>query len=694
MNRRVMASVTALGASSVITLVLMMREFLGFISANELVLAILLANWLFLTGIGSYLGRFVKPRYSTLAVGQMLVAVLPPAMLFSVRVLRNVLFLPGTIIGPKGAFLFSLAVLAPFCMVFGAMLTIACARYRARGAKSIAKVYMAHNMGYIAGGVIFSFFLVFFLSAFYTAFLVLALNLACAFAIALGLRNRQLAYSALLVSFFAAAVVIGADVNSYTMHKLYPGQSVVHHEESLYGSIVVTEDEGQIGIYQNSVPLVAANSTRHSEEAVHYALSQLSRPLNVLLIGGAVAGTPEEVAKYGAKPDYVEIDPRMVGIGLAYTDRLADANVITADARLYVEGAKMPYDAVIIDLPPPKNAQLNRYYTVEFFRKAKRLLSPGGVLALSLPSSENYIGEQTARANSAVYKALGQVFSEVMVIPGNQMHLVAGDRSIDYDIAGLLAQKGILNDYVNEYYLVGSLTEERIVQAEKSLTTDVPANSDFEPVAYYYNLKEWLRIDNVIIKVFFIVLLVALVLYLTHVKPVPFAIFSTGLAAASLQVVLLMGFQILWGYVYYMLSVIVTLFMAGLVIGTYFAMERLSRLRIRDLSRLDLGLGLFCILTPLILFWLQRTAGLSRFIVPVMSLCLGLIVGIEFPLASRLHFRSRRATASKFYNADFIGAAFGALVTGILLVPVLGIFKACVAIAALKLVSAAVLMRA
>jgi len=37
---------------------------------------------------------------------------------------------------------------------------------------------------------------------------------------------------------------------------------------------------------------------------------------------------------------------------------------------------------------------LNRFYTVEFFREAFRLLGKDGLLALSLPGSETYLGPE------------------------------------------------------------------------------------------------------------------------------------------------------------------------------------------------------------------------------------------------------------------------------------------------------------
>ena len=64
-------------------------------------------------------------------------------------------------------------------------------------------------------------------------------------------------------------------------------------------------------------------------------------------------------------------------------------------------------------------------------------------------------------------------------------------------------------------------------------------------------------------------LLLILAAYLLRIRPVPLAVFSTGFAASALEVILLMGFQIVYGSTYQQVSLIVTMFMIGLAIGSY-----------------------------------------------------------------------------------------------------------------------------
>src|SRR5664279_1705761 len=60
-RRLVLAAVAGLGVSAVMTQLALMRELLGAFSGNELVVGVSMGSWLMLTGLGTWLGRFL-PR--------------------------------------------------------------------------------------------------------------------------------------------------------------------------------------------------------------------------------------------------------------------------------------------------------------------------------------------------------------------------------------------------------------------------------------------------------------------------------------------------------------------------------------------------------------------------------------------------------------------------------------------------------
>ena len=122
-------AVGAVGAASVITQLALLREMLGTFAGNELALGIMLGNWLLLTGLGAWLGRKsdkLHHRETVWVAGLVLVAVFPLMQLVLLRLLRNVVFLPGATLGVGEIFAGSFVLLLPFCLGTGFLLTLAC----------------------------------------------------------------------------------------------------------------------------------------------------------------------------------------------------------------------------------------------------------------------------------------------------------------------------------------------------------------------------------------------------------------------------------------------------------------------------------------------------------------------------------------------------------------------------------------
>jgi spermidine synthase len=698
MRKQLFFSITALGISSVVVQIVLMRELLSVFAGNELVFGIILANWLLLTGLGSYLGKHLRFKDSilVLVLSQVGIALLPFFQLFFIRASRTAVFEQGVLVGLPEIFLVSLAVLLPYCVIAGYLLTLACAVLAKRkDASSIGVVYFVDNIGDILGGALFSFVLVFLLTPYRIALFLLIINLAAAVWVAFSSRKKALASIVLIVLLGSIAFSSMSDLDSATIELQYPGQEIVAHEQTLYGNIVITRTEDQLNFFENGVPLFSTSNTVSNEETVHFAMAQHPAPRRVLLISGGVSGTIDEILKYGVeRVDYVELDPAVLRIGRAFA-ALDDERVstITGDGRLQLKRAKTLYDVVLVDLPDPSSAQLNRFYTLEFFREVRSRMSEGGIMSTGLSSSVNYMSPETQKLNGVVYATLRAVFDRVIVIPGDRNIFVASDQSLSYEVAALLREKGIENSYVNEYYLGGILSDERIEYVEQALRDVTEINRDLRPVAYRHYLGYWIRHFPVSFNWLLVGLLVVVGLYLWGMRPVQFAVFSTGFSAASLEVLLLLGFQVLYGYAYYQLGIIITMFMLGLALGSHWANKRLKQLGRTHLVRVEYALIGTALAVGGMLWALSRVQnaalllGASQTVFPLLTLALAVLVGMQFPLASKLSFSSVRETAAKLYSADLFGAALGALVASVLLVPMIGLVATCFVVGGLKLVS-------
>lgn len=685
----------------------LMRELLSVFSGNEMVFGIILGNWLLLTGIGSYLGKSASKLRNPLValiLTEILIAILPVAYVFLVRILRNVIFIRGAMVGLAQTVVSCFVLLLPYCLIAGYLLTLACCVLSSKDEpRSIGQVYFMDNIGDIAGGLLFSFVLIYFFNHFGILYFPAFLNLFFAGVLAFSVRRRFLLAVVVLITAGFAALVATLDLDAVSTKIEYSGQNVVYRGNSPYGDLVVTESAGQYNFIESGVPLFSTHNIEEVEETVHYAMAQRPDAQPVLLISGGISGAAEEItSKYNvSRLDYVELDPLIIEIGKKYLpESLADPriHVVNTDGRLFVRQTTRRYDVLIADLPDPSTSQLNRFYTYQFFREAKDILTDQGVLAVSLGHYENYLSKELARLIAVTHHTLKQVFRNILVIPGGRIFFLASDGPLYEDIAARLEQAGIPTQLVNRHYLNGTLTPDRLADMRRAVSQEAAVNRDFSPVLYYHHLLYWISQFKMKLGVLAGVLLFFLGLYLLRMRAVPFAIFTTGFAASSLEVVLLIGFQILYGYVYHRVGLIVTVFMLGLAVGSFTMNRMLPKRTTRDLVKLEFGIALYAACLPFVLMGLGKVGtGLPFSIsvhlgVPILTFFLAAFVGMEFPLAGKADFKGTASTAARLYTADFVGACLGALLVSTFLIPLVGVISVCLIVAGLNIVSGTIVL--
>ena len=73
---------------------------------------------------------------------------------------------------------------------------------------------------------------------------------------------------------------------------------------------------------------------------------------------------------------------------------------------------------IILNLPEPSTARINRFYTLEFFQICRERLNREGIFAFRVESAENYISPAQQRFLNSMHATLKQVFPHVDVVPG------------------------------------------------------------------------------------------------------------------------------------------------------------------------------------------------------------------------------------------------------------------------------------
>lgn len=719
-----------LGLTSVGGQILLIRELITVFYGNETAYAVILASWLFGISAGSFSASRWAPRLKDprhlIALLEAVTAFLLPASLLAARSLKFLLGIgTGEIVGILPMCRASFVLLLPLTFVLGCLFTFLCRWADKPGAEAVkaqsaGRVYLWESVGAAAGGLILSCVLIPFLPAFLLAVLWGAVNLVAALFLTFkkDVFHRSVCVLGVVMIILVAAGVLER-LDGFFRDVQWKGQDVVVTTDSIYGNITLIQQEEGYSLYESGLLSFTTRDDLSSEESVHYALLEHPQPQRVLLIGNGVAGSLREILKYEqVSVDYVELDPKIIRVSQTFLPHKAIASledprvrILYADARLCVKSSKERYDVIIVNLPDPYTALLNRYYSQEFFREAQEILEPDGVISFSVVSSENYLNEETRAFLRSLNTTLKSVFPETVSIPGDTHIFLACNRkgvlTRDADkLIDRLRQRGIPTDYVSDSYLPFRLSEDRIAYIEDVLKQEGRLNTDMRPIAYLFDIVLWsthfhtgfknfieriegLRLWHLMLIPFMVLLLGAGLKRRRPAFPVTLSIMTTGFSEIIFQIIVVLAFQTLYGYAYYKVGFIIASFMAGLVGGTVMA-QRLLRRTPEEILKIykivQAGITVYPLLLPLVFVIFRDTvtrgayAGFFAGTFAVLPVVAGFMGGVQYPCATYLLtvFSKRKeedisGPAGFLYAADVMGATLGALLTGTILIPLLGI---------------------
>lgn len=247
---------------------------------------------------------------------------------------------------------------------------------------------------------------------------------------------------------------------------------------------------------------------------------------------------------------------------------------------------------------------------------------------------------------------------------------------------------------------------------------EISLNSDFRPIGVYFNLSYWNALFSpYLMRIFkwfghlqfsflFLIILTITLLLLTLFlrKPqiskfsIPYAIFTSGITDMMLDLVIILTFQAIYGYLYFQIGLLVTVFMIGIAFGSFYITKRLEQIERPTLLFLITEILFICfsLILPFALILPSHhhekplVYGSLYGIFLLMSLICGILVGLQFPLATRIYLQTHLngtevgTTAGLIYGADLFGGFWGALLGGVLFFPILGLKESCFLMAILK----------
>ncbi len=679
-----------IGFTALLMQVTVIRRLLTVFSGNELEIGITLSVWLSVVGLGSFAGSRIRHKHA-FSLSFLIIALLAQPTVLFISLIRP-LFVPtfGETIPLVTTYCSTLLALMPLCLAVGAQFPIAVAASNGKA----ALVYGLEAGGACVAGVLFTLLLS---GRFDALTLATGLSILSIMTALLLLRSNLLALLLLLP--LTLYPVIGS-----LMTKLGPLEpALVEHVESRYGELEVMRLRDQQSVYFSGSFLFAYPDPQTEELKTHLALSLHPGPKRVLLIGGSPA-VAREVLKYAvAGLEFVELDPRLIEVSLRLLtppdrERLRDPRLtlVADDARRFIaESKRDQYDLVVMNLPEPTTAGINRCYTIEFFELVRKALAPDGMLVLSLPPASGYIGKRLQALNGSIYHSLTQVFSSVALSSEEYGIMAASGREIVTDPALLserFSQRKIGTKYFDPHLFADAFSVHKTSMVSARLGSVRSVNRDKRPVAYLYNLMLWLEAQGSrsllslpeqgagIAAGLTVLFIVAAFFFWKAKRPLFFSVAATGYTAMAMSLIILLAYQAAFGYVYEMIGALTAAFMVGTALGA---------LGLRSLGAPLVRLRLINVLTMVLLlscsvFFKQEA------LFYVLSALLGMAAGGEFTAAMQVMTeRGGGATAGGLYAAELAGAMAGALVTTLVFVPLFGIENTVLFVVLLKAVALA-----
>jgi spermidine synthase len=754
MKNRIRIAVLVMGFSGLVAEILLLRELLIVFSGNELSIGIILANWLILEAFGSFgLGRkaerIEKPLETFTAITILFTLALLIAI-FLTRILKNAIGISiGESVGFLPMFYSSFFILLPVGILHGALFPFSCRLYamfsgQDQDASSAGRVYVYETVGTIVGGVACTYLLITYFNTFQASLGVALLNfIVCLFLVAPywetgRLQKAFVVILSVLVFSSGFSVVAGqADrLHDYSIKAQWKNQNVVHYQNSQYGNICIIENQGQYIFFLDGVPelITPIPDIPFVEEFVHLPLLAHPEPARLLVLSGGAGGVINEALKHPSieRIEYAELDPLLLDLIERYPTPLTESElnderveIKHTDGRLYLNSTGDKYDLILVGIMEPSNLQTNRFFTKEFFSLARKRLNQVGILVVGLPGSLDYLNEELKDLNSSVFYTLKSVFANTRVIPGDGTNLYLASDSGEISTIGTmqvverLNQRNIQAEVIVPWHIENKLHQgwqdwlDRFIEGSSE-----KINSDFKPVGLFYSIAHWnalyapslrglfRQFERMNLQIIVLLFAVFLLLYFflrwkskrVFGAAIPYSIITTGFAGMIFDLVLILTFQSIYGYVFSWIGLLVAIFMAGAASGAMLLTTALARIRdpLGVFKKTELAITGFAIGWPIMFlaFYAYLEGPMASFLFRMLLLAFafigGLLIGCQFPLANKMYLGKRASpseTAGLLYASDLLGGWFGGIIGAVVLLPVLGLVGTCISVGLLKLTS-------
>jgi predicted membrane-bound spermidine synthase len=710
--------VFAMGFFAIAAQALLFRQFITSFESNDIAVAMFFGSWFLWIACSAWLfGKWEAAAAKCAKHIDILLLCYIPAFILQLTMIVQAREIAGiasySIFPLKSMLLMAILVNFPVSFITGVVFPGACKYLQEQKKIPVSSVYLLEAVGSVSGGLAVTLLLfceinivmIFLLSSLLISIAVFVVQYATA--------NKKIFL--LLPVLILACICVRIDKPCLQKMQILKWSKLLP-EEAFKGAFSTAQAEYLYGKYNGQLLIArdgAVCATLPDKEAaattIAINLSQHSGAENILIVGEGLNICRELLVLPQIKhiawgyPDNQFIRKVMSFIPDEYQCKTPRIKLIKKDIRSFLATDKYQYDIVIINIPAPDSSSLNRYFTAQFFSLLKQVLSPEGIVGINMSGGENVMGAELAYLGASTKATLKTVFKKVVIKSGEKMWFIASDNSSITDNPERLSQN--FAGYINSAEVFPSeglfslYFPDRSADAQRIYNSvDLPMqfliNSDVKPHVYLYELLLSLKksginavrnIKNLLyagLTPFMVTVVMFLIIWIIYAKTASgclvvaessMLVFISGMLGIGLVIILMYQYQTRYGSLYLYLGLISSLFMIGLTSGAALARFLTVKRKIAFDKLLFLTIILQILIFSIIAFgkpylWSQLSF-VFAFLLP------GICNGLYFPIAAaRLNETqlTNGKAGSKLENADHLGAAVGALFTGMCLIPILG----------------------
>ncbi|UCC78341.1 MAG: hypothetical protein JSW64_08615 [Candidatus Zixiibacteriota bacterium] len=640
-----------LGLGSIATQTVYIKLILSSQVGGELYAALAIGGWIASVATGAFLGsRIKKDRRAIIWLISALLKI-PLAFFiflypsFFTGILDPLRFLPLVLIGiaPTGILY---GLLFPLLITYSSKTSI---------------VYRNEAIGSIIGGILILAFSYLSIGGFAILFFLFGLEISRA--VFLRISTILIPAVCLIVGLFA-----GPRLDKAGLDIRWPGFKTVKTAHGFSGLWAVHSRENQVTITHNGEHLQTIPDRQSTEEALLWPFLYNPEAAEILLIG--FEGI--EVEKY--LPEGIRVTKLITDQAFLKLDIPEQANYIVVDPLSYSSDFK--YDIINIFLHGGGDLSDNRFETAFFYEKYSNLLKDGGILYVSAVSDENYIAPELGRYLSAIKNTLDDYFESVSLIPGSRIGFVYGHKAEALNPVESVRKLQIASPYFNESLVANRLAPYRIARLQGQISDYEIKNDILRPSSVIHYLQ-WIGTmfgrSKYLFQIYlfpcpllFFPLLILIPLIILAIRKTAFisllSITFLGSLGMASEIAAIYLFEILFGYLYLHISMIIAVFMAGMAIGAHYG----ARLRFFTI----MGPILICLISLLCLpHLIDSGIGLkiSLFLLYILATASGFCSGGGFATLAERNPDDRNVGAT-LYGADLYGAVAAAVLAPGLLI--------------------------